>query len=574
MCRSELVAENNSEFDWQRLAIAGTGFGCAVLGAAVLAMWILPLRTPLISWSKAMPNAALGLFLDGLALVAIAWRRDQLALIGAAWSLLLGTATLAEYVFSVDLYIDRALIHNFVGRSAFPGRIGPNVAFGFVLTGAVLWWASERMRQWKWIGAMGLLSAVVFATGAASVFGYLTGLPSHGWWVQVTPRIGALDAAIGFALLGSGLLLVVWRRDSEQEARFSSWLLAAVAAGGLTVALCFGHALSALNLDRTTEIAREAGWDPEEVAAVVQAVQGNLPIMLAGIGVLVTFLMVLMANQTLASRRQALKLADEIRERRKVEAALTRKAAELEHSNSELRDFAHIASHDLQEPLRPIASFSQLLADRYRGKLDADADEFIRYLVQGAMRLQALIDGLLTYSRFETRPGQFTATDSAAVLNDALANLSVALRDTGGEVTHNPLPMVRADPAQLCQVFQNLIGNALKFHGAEKPKVHISADRASGAWHFSVRDNGIGIDAQFADKIFVMFQRLHSGEEYPGTGVGLAICKKIVERHGGKIWVKSEPGRGSTFWFSIPAGGEEIAEPRQEAPEIITSQRS
>ena len=199
-----------------------------------------------------------------------------------------------------------------------------------------------------------------------------------------------------------------------------------------------------------------------------------------------------------------------------------------------------------------VASYTQLLARRYRGRLDADADEFIGYAVEGVTRMQELINDLLAYSRVGTRAKPFEPTDVGAVLERTLVNLQPAIEESGAVVTHDRLPTILADPVQLGQLFQNLIGNAIKFRSAEPPRIHVSAALADGEWTFGVRDNGIGIDMEFADRIFVMFQRLHSRSEYAGTGIGLAICKKIVERHGGRMGVRSAPGRGSTFTFTIP----------------------
>ena len=232
---------------------------------------------------------------------------------------------------------------------------------------------------------------------------------------------------------------------------------------------------------------------------------------------------------------------------------LSTKAEELERSNSELQHFAYIASHDLQEPLRMVSSYMQLLSRRYKGKLDAEADEFIAFAVDGAQRMQALINALLSYSRVGTQGKAFEPTDCEKVLDGTLASLKNAIAESGAEIVRSALPTVVADPAQLGQLFQNLVGNALKFRDHRRPAVRIAAERREKDWLFSVADNGVGFDPKYAERVFVMFQRLHSKDEYPGTGIGLAVCKKIVERHGGKIWVESAPGEGSTFYFTIPS---------------------
>lgn len=248
----------------------------------------------------------------------------------------------------------------------------------------------------------------------------------------------------------------------------------------------------------------------------------------------------------------------DITERKRSEEMLERQAKELARSNSELQTFAYVASHDLQEPLRIVSSYVQLLARRYKGKLGADADDFINYAVDGVTRMQALINDLLAYSRVGTQGKPLQPTDSQEVVNRVITILQKKIEETGAVVTVDPLPVVLADANQLMQVFQNLIGNALKFHGEQPPRIHISAERRGDEWVFSVRDNGIGIDPQYHERIFNMFQRLHSREEYEGTGIGLAICKKIVERHGKRIWVESQLGEGSTFYFTMPiVGGEQ-----------------
>jgi light-regulated signal transduction histidine kinase (bacteriophytochrome) len=200
-----------------------------------------------------------------------------------------------------------------------------------------------------------------------------------------------------------------------------------------------------------------------------------------------------------------------------------------------------------------VASYTQLLGRRYKGKLDADADEFIRYAVDGVNRMQRLIQDLLTYSRVGTRGREFKPVEAGRALERALANLKALVDETHATVDAGALPEVLADETQLTQLFQNLVGNALKFRGEHAPRVEVRAEPQGGEWRFSVKDNGIGIDPQYFERIFIIFQRLHGKEEYPGTGIGLAICKKIVERHGGRIGLESQPGQGTTFWFTLPA---------------------
>jgi len=252
-------------------------------------------------------------------------------------------------------------------------------------------------------------------------------------------------------------------------------------------------------------------------------------------------------------------ILSDITERKKSEEALKhqeareRRSVELKRSNDELQQFAYIAAHDLQEPLRMVASYTQLLAKRYKGRLDSDADEFIAYAVDGAHRMQLLIGDLLAYCRVGTTGKELRETSSEAALEQALLNLEGAIQESGVVVTHDPLPTVIADGAQLVQLFQNVVGNAIKYRSAELPRVHVSAKKNGGnEWIFSMRDNGLGIDPKYFEKIFVMFQRLHGREEFSGTGIGLTVCKKIAERHGGRMWVESEPGKGSTFYFALP----------------------
>ncbi|MCX5918167.1 MAG: ATP-binding protein [Deltaproteobacteria bacterium] len=245
----------------------------------------------------------------------------------------------------------------------------------------------------------------------------------------------------------------------------------------------------------------------------------------------------------------------DITQQKRAEEAVGIKTQELLRSNAELEQFAYVASHDLQTPLRAISGYLNLLTKRYDGKLDADADRFIHRIHANVLRMQRLINDLLTYSRLTTRARPFQPTDCNQVVSEVLEMLQPIIEESGGRVTHEPLPTIPADSGQLLQLFQNLIGNAIKFRDHRPPEVHVDAQRTDKGWLFSVRDNGIGMDPQYGERIFLIFQRLHTMDQYPGTGIGLAICKKIVERHGGQIWVESKAGEGATFRFLIPDPG-------------------
>jgi len=245
----------------------------------------------------------------------------------------------------------------------------------------------------------------------------------------------------------------------------------------------------------------------------------------------------------------------DITDRKQAEEALRKTAAELARSNEELEQFAYVASHDLQEPLRAVGGYLGLIETRLQDVLDEKARQHLDGAIQGAARMQRLISDLLAISRVGTQGKPFAKVDFNDILDQAIQNVDTGMREVGATLNRDPLPTLSVDAGQMAQLFQNLLGNAVKFRGEQPPEIRVGAQRLNDGWRFSVRDNGLGIEPQYFQRIFLIFQRLHTRKQYPGTGIGLAICKKIVERHGGNIWVESQPGQGSTFYFTVPDEG-------------------
>ncbi|SFW69268.1 sensor histidine kinase [Amycolatopsis australiensis] len=330
------------------------------------------------------------------------------------------------------------------------------------------------------------------------------------------------------------------RADLDSAASFLTAMLVAVA---VLVVLLFVVLFLGLRQVITRPILRLAGAVRQVADADVhRPVRGSGPREIAQLGA------------DVEAMRQ--RILAEVAELERAHALLDRRTRELERSNADLEQFAYVASHDLQEPLRKVASFCQLLQRRYQGLLDERGEQYIEYAVDGAKRMQVLINDLLAFSRVGRKPGEHVVVDAGKLVDDALANLEVALSLSGGKVDRGELPAVRVEPALLTAVFQNLIGNALKFRGETPPQVRITAERDGGDWVFAVRDNGIGIDPEYAERIFALFQRLHTRNAYPGTGIGLALCRRIVEYHGGRIWLDTESD-GTTFRFTLPATEEQ-----------------
>jgi light-regulated signal transduction histidine kinase (bacteriophytochrome) len=323
----------------------------------------------------------------------------------------------------------------------------------------------------------------------------------------------------------------------------ASFLTAMLVAVAVLVVLLFVVLFLGLRQVITRPILRLAG-EVRQVADqdVHRPVNGSGPLEIAQLGA------------DVEAMRQ--RILDEVAELERAHAMLDRRTRELERSNADLEQFAYVASHDLQEPLRKVASFCQLLQKRYQGLLDERGEQYIEFAVDGAKRMQVLINDLLAFSRVGRKPGEHVVVEAGRLVDDALANLEVALSLSAGKVDRGELPEVRVEPALMTAVFQNLIGNALKFKGETPPEVRVGAERDGDDWVFTVSDNGIGIDAEYAERVFALFQRLHTRTAYPGTGIGLALCRRIVEYHGGRIWLDTEAGE-TTFRFTLPATEDE-----------------
>lgn len=454
-------------------------------------------------------------------------------------------------------------------------------AFFLVLAAVVVWPRSimPARRSWFWPVILALfgvavlqtsfvvfeseLPAVTTETGEYLLRNYLY-IP-----VVILSAIGAVlfarryrrsgDLLSGYTALAETVLTAAYVATIISAARFDlSFYVSIVLSSIAFTVLLFGLLADYTNLYRRE---REGRAEAERRAA--QAQEDAAQIRKLNEQLLVSNA----ESRKLAEERQQLlqdvqKQKDELQTRNE---ELRKRTQELESANRELEQFAYVASHDLREPLRMMSNFGQLLQKRYQGRLGKDADEFIGFIADGANRIQNLIDDLLTYSVAGSPVRPIEQTDMEKVLQDVLTSLKTVIEENRAEITHDPLPVIPGDPIQMHQLLQNLISNAIKFRREEAPRVHISAKRDHGEATFSVKDNGIGIDPQFFGRIFRVFQRLQPRDKYPGTGIGLAVAKKIVERHGGRIWVESQPGKGSTFSFTIPE--DHSREPKAQANE-------
>ncbi len=545
------------------------------LGVLVLLGWVFNneyLKSVLPHWNSMKANTAICFSLSGVSLfllrLPVSKTRFFFARLCACLVLLLALLTFSQYVFGWDLHIDQLFFVDSHKGMVIPGRMAPQTALVFICLSLALLTLDLETKNGFYLaqylclvgGAIALLSCIGYLYGIKNLYalsaytsmafhtscgvlalsmGIALSRPARGI-VKVLSRdnLGGVLARRFFPLSILLPLLVGWLRMLGEDtglydARFGLALFVTVM---IVVFILFIIVAARWLMEANAKIQDGVEMVKKIQEERTQVVQQNNEYLKQ-------------ANQNYEKQNTImLSLLEDLNDSRNV---LRDKSQALMESNTELEQFAYIASHDLQEPLRMVASFTELLAKKYQDRLDQQAMEYIHYAVDGAKRMQQLIHALLEYSRVGRKSQEFKSVDFQDIYNKTLLNLQVAIQESGAVITHSALPMVKGDMVQLISLLQNLVGNAIKFRGNAIPAIHVSAELKEGRWYFSVKDNGIGIDPQYAERIFVIFQRLHTREEYPGTGIGLAICKKIVEKHGGKISVESAPGQGTTFVFSL-----------------------
>lgn len=518
----------NSKLPWvSRLAnLAILAMGALVLaGWAFNQRWLIELFPTVVAMN---PVTALAFLLLGLCALRLTGkvRQDAVTLFLAGIVVLLGLARLLDHMVPLGFHVDQFLFPAkvvAVGRYP-PNEMAVNTALNFLLCGLALLLFNSK-----------LSSGFYPAQGLVLVAGWITLLALIGYTYRVLLfyRLGAglpmsLDTAIGFALFIPGFFL------AQPERGIMGIVTSPTVGGGIARRLLPMAILIPWAVGAALLVLEQAGLYGQEFTVALFAV------------VTIILFTALIWRNTQLLYRADLKQAKAERDRLQA-------SQELQRSNTELQQFAYVASHDLFEPLRMVTSYLQLLEQKCAANLGPQGVEFLHFALDGAKRMDALIQDLLGYARLERRGRRFEPADCEEIFKQSVANLKVAMEETGTTVTHEPLPTVQGDPVQLTQVFQNLIGNAIKFRGERPPRLEVRAERRGDHWLFVVRDNGIGIDPRFFNRIFDIFQRLHTRSEYPGTGIGLAVCKKIIERHGGRIWVESVAGEGSSFFFTLPA---------------------
>lgn len=511
-------------------------------------------------------NTALGLLLSGIALSVLANKeRKLLALFGIA-VMCLGCATFFQYIAGIDIHIDQMLAPSLRDNStSYPGRMSPSSAVCFVLVGACILAACLSEYHKELDAILGIFGTAIADLGLVGLLDHVLDPQYASGWGNLKRM--AANTALCFCMLGSGFTFTAWVAARKKSRERANLMLRVAGATNVVflldlclpaeIVLGWAYVIPLLFCLRQGED-RTAG-----ILALLSVVLIATGVSFAHFGavtslgiILGNYLMALIAVGVLALTAHEYKvMGDRQAELRHLHETLEKSAAELARSNQDLERFAYFISHELQEPLRMVSSFVGLLAKKYEGQLDDDADDFIGFAIEGSDRMRMMIKGLLSYSRVRTKDATFALCSTDEILAGVLKDISLQIEEAGAIVTSDPLPSIHCDPGQIAQLLHNLIENAIKFQNGSVPEVHISARLEGDFFIFSVKDNGVGIAPENLEIVFGLFERLHSKKRYPGTGIGLAICESIVRRHGGEIWVKSVPGFGSTFFFTI---GEDI----------------
>jgi signal transduction histidine kinase len=508
-----------------------------LLRTAGWALNIEVLRNPFPNLATGTINSSLSFLLIAIVLYLIHFHRNRpnwLVWVASIVVGIVGTATLFEYLAHVDLGIDQLIFHDMRGSlgTTNPGRMSLNSAICFVVVACSTVCITSSKKRVIQLGQY--LAILLWALSDIAIIGYTYGF---AMLYQVNANFPQQPLTVSILLWLCAISLFLARLDVSP-----AQLIASSGPGGAICRQLMPLSLGAPFLGTLSGLQRHNDLD---LLILIFLLGFGFPISVFVAARKLQKSEVEQAKLTIALRQRAIEL-------QAINKELEDTTNELVRSNADLQQFAYICSHDLQEPLRVVSNFSQLLANRYEGKLDEKADQFIEFIVDGSKRMQNLINDLLIYSRVQTTEQVFREVDSSHAVEMALANLKLAIEESGATIHCESLPTIEGDTSQLLQLFQNLLGNALKFRSKELPSIRISAAQRDNTWQFAVSDNGVGLDMQFADRIFLIFQRLHSRDMYPGSGIGLAVCKKIVQRHGGCIWVESELGQGSTFYFTIP----------------------
>jgi signal transduction histidine kinase len=505
-------------------------------------------------------NTALAFLLSGIGILSISSNQRKLLVVCGIIVCGIGVLTAFQYIINVNLGIDELLMKPFIRvQTSHPGRMAPNTAICFTLTGILLLitYYFNKIKELPLI--LGLFGSTIIILGLIAFLGYITETKSFYGWGELTRM--AIHTSVGFIIIG--LSFIIFMLIELKKINYLNYFFLiqvlflfsllffidlSLPLGIIVPVLYILMILVSLQTPsiNDTIIITFASITLTIIGFVYSTIIDSLPIWIIVLNEIIIIVAIILTSVISIKRKKSELEIKELRISLEVEIK------KLAISNAELEQFAYVASHDLQEPLRMITSYIQLLERRYKNNLDNNANDFISYIVDGANRMKQIINDLLALSRLNSRGKEFKLVNIEKVIKNIVDDLESLINENGAKIICDYLPEIIVDETQMVQLFQNLIINAIKFRRNDPPIIKITARKKEIEWEFSVQDNGIGIKQEYYKKIFMIFQRLHSKEEYKGSGIGLAVCKKVVERHGGRLWVDSKFGEGSTFIFTIP----------------------